>query len=197
MVFVEGLSLGFANNIFCAATCAPAILPIILADKAKPLYPAARFMLGRFFAYIAFGALSGLAGVYFEGRVNPRIFSVFLILMSLLLIAFSAGLFETKICPAKYLNFSRANLPLAAGFVLGLNICPPFLVGLSRTLELHNVAASVLFFAGFFVGSSAWLAVLMFFGKLPDSKWLGISGRVIALLAGLWYLREGIIMLFF
>lgn len=197
MIFLEGLTLGFTNNLFCAATCAPAILPVFLAAGTKPLYPIAKFMLGRFAAYAAFGALSGVAGIYFEGRVNPRIFSVFLIFLSCFLIVYAAGLAKTRLCPAKILTISAKNIPLAAGFVMGLNICPPLLMSLSRTLALHSVAGSLIFFAGFFTGSSAWLAALLFLGKLPPKTWLETFGRLLALLAGLWYLYQGVITLFF
>ena len=33
MVLIEGLTLGLANNLFCVGTCAPALLPIILAPS--------------------------------------------------------------------------------------------------------------------------------------------------------------------
>jgi len=100
MIFIEGLTLGFTNNLFCAATCAPAILAVFLVQQEKPLVPAVKFMAGRLAAYLLFGALSGAAGVYFEGRINPRIFSVFIIILSLFLLVFAAGIFETKFCPS-------------------------------------------------------------------------------------------------
>jgi hypothetical protein len=197
MVFIEGLTLGFTNNLFCAITCAPAILSVFLVQEEKPLIPAVKFIAGRLIAYLIFGALCGVTGVYFEGRVNPRVFSVFIIILSIFLLVFAAGIFKTKFCPAKFLGLAQKNLPLISGVVLGLNICPPFLLGLSRTLAMGNVLLSVIFFAGFYIGSSAWMILFLFMGKLPSSKYLSIAGRILAALAGLWYLRQGIILLFF
>ncbi len=60
MIFIEGLTLGFANNIFCIGTCVPALLPVVLGQKDKPVYPVLKFMTGRLIAYVLFGQYPGL-----------------------------------------------------------------------------------------------------------------------------------------
>ena len=197
MVFVEGLTLGIANNLFCVGTCVPALLPIMLGLKEKPVYPVLKFMAGRLIAYVFFAAVSGAAGIYFEGRINPRIFSVFVVLLALSMIIFALADIRLKLCPAALAGFITNNIPFYTGIVMGLNICPPFLLGLSKTLALGSVLFSVVFFLGFYLGSSVWLILFLFMDKLPNSKYFGIAGRIIAAVVGLWYLKQGTMMLLF
>jgi len=197
MVFIEGLTLGLANNLFCVGTCLPALLPVVLGQKDKPTSTVLKFMAGRLCAYVLFAVVSGAAGIYFEGRINPRIFSVFLIFLALFLLVFAAAGAGLKFCPAGFSGAIGKSVPLYSGFVMGLNICPPFLIALSKTLALGSIAGSIVFFIGFYLGSSAWLVIFLFSGKLPASKNLNIAGRVLASAVGIWYLWQGIEMLFF
>jgi Cytochrome C biogenesis protein transmembrane region len=197
MIFIEGLTLGLANNFFCVGTCAPALLPIVLGQKDKPVYPVIKFMTGRLLAYIIFATVSGAAGIYFEGRINPRIFSFFVLLLAIFMITFALADVKLKLCPAGLASLVGSNIPFYTGFVMGLNICPPFLIGLSKTLELGSILWSVIFFLGFYLGSSAWLILFLFSGKLPKSYFVNITGRILAATVGLWYFYKGIIMLFF
>jgi hypothetical protein len=175
----------------------PALLPIVLGEKEKPALPVVKFMFGRLAAYILFAAVSGAAGRYFEGRVNPRIFSFFMLALALSMIIFALSGTRVKFCPAGFAKFTGKNIPLLAGFVMGMNICPPFLMGLSKTLELGSVVLSIFFFLGFYLGSSAWLVLLLLFGKLPKASYIDIAGRIMAAAVGLWYTWKAIEMLFF
>jgi len=197
MIFIEGLTLGLANNLFCVGACAPALLPVVLGQNDKPIKPIIKFMAGRLAAYILFAAVSGAAGIYFEGRVNPRIFSFFVLALALAMIVFALGGIKLKLCPAGLTKFTGKNIPLLAGFVMGMNICPPFLLALSKTLELGSVLWSIVFFLGFYLGSSAWLALFLFSGRLPDANFVQTAGRMLAAVVGLWYLWQGTMMLFF
>jgi hypothetical protein len=197
MIFLEGLTLGLANNLFCVGTCVPALLPIVLGQNEKPVKPIIKFMAGRLAAYILFAAVSGAAGIYFEGRVNPRIFSFFVLALAVSMIVFALGGIKVKLCPAVITNFTGRHIPLLAGFVMGMNICPPFLLALSKTLELGSVLWSIIFFLGFYLGSSAWLVLFLFFGRLPNANYVNIAGKLLAAAVGLWYLWQAIVMLFF
>ncbi|MFH1421131.1 MAG: sulfite exporter TauE/SafE family protein, partial [Planctomycetota bacterium] len=88
-----------------------------------------------------------------------------------------------------------AGYPLIAGVAMGLNICPPFLLGLSRVLDMGSALKSVLFFFGFYFGSSVWLVPFIFAGRLSKLKWVQTTGRISAVLIGTWYLIKSALIL--
>ncbi|MBN1621717.1 MAG: sulfite exporter TauE/SafE family protein [Endomicrobiales bacterium] len=194
---LKGLLLGLANNIGCLTVCSPILLPFLLSEKTKPVMPILKFMAGRLIAYLFFSATFGYIGLYFEGRINPKIFSFFLIILSIWLIGYSLSKTNLNIPLCSWLSkyFSGQNFPLFAGIVMGLNICPPFLIGLSQTLVLGSVFKSVIFFIGFYIGSSAWLVLFLLAGPLSSKKAIRITGQALTLSVGLWYLYKGIIIL--
>ena len=154
-------------------------------------------MAGRLIAYIFFGFAAGYASVYFEGRIDPLIFSALTLLMSVWLILFAIGKFKHKFsfCGIVAQRFSGKNLPFFMGIVLGLNLCPPFLIGLSETLRMASIIKPVIFFTGFYLGASLWLALFIFTGKLAANKTINAIATITSLLVGFWYLGKSILQL--
>ncbi len=194
---LKGFFLGLANNIYCFGVCAPVLLPYLLSAENKPAPQLLKYLTGRFIAYIIFAVSSGAAGMYFEGRINPRFFSVLMIILALWLIAYSSGkaLKPLESCAWLGKYFPGKNLPLYAGLVMGLNICPPFLIGLNQTLGMNSILLPVIFFTGFYFGSSLWLIIFLFTGRLTQHKQIRTIGQLTAFLTGLWYLGESLLKL--
>ena len=191
---VEGLVLGIAVNWGCVMVCAPVILPYFISDNIKPLRPVLKFLSGRLIAYVFFAIASGTLGIYFSGRIKPSVFAVFEIMLSFWLILYSLGKMTEKIsfCGFVGKKFSGKNFPFFAGIVLGLNICPPFLLGLERTMSMNSIIKPVLFFLGFYLGSSLWVIGLLFSEFIAAKAFVRVSGRILAVAAGLWYFVDGI-----
>jgi hypothetical protein len=194
---MEGFLLGLANNFACLGVCLPVILPYLLTGTTKPAYPIALFMAGRLLSYLIFGLFAGLAGIYLFQRLDPRVFPALLIVLSLWLILFSVGkLTETRgSCGWISKWFKGRFYPFYAGALVGINICPPFMLGFARAIEMQSILRPMIFFLGFFFGSSLWLIPFLFTGKLTGSNSVRMIGRLASFLAGVWYLGLGIISL--
>jgi hypothetical protein len=194
MEIFKGFLLGAANNFICIGVCSPVLLSYLLSQDKKPYLPILEFLGGRLLAYLVFAFGSGFLGIYFEGRIDPLIFSIVMILLSGWLILFSIGKLghNQVICKLSGKYFSGKYLPFFWGIVMGLNLCPPFLLGLSQALEMHSIFKPVIFFLGFYIGSSLWLVLLLFTDKLTKLHWVRLAGRLISFTIGLWYLGRGI-----
>lgn len=196
MDILSGLFLGISNNYFCLGSCAPALLPYMLAEGQKPFMPILQFMAGRLLAYIFFGFTGGIIGIYFEGRLNPRIFSILMITFSLWLLIYSiANLgisFKTCQWIKKYI--SGNTLPFYLGIIMGLNLCPPFLLGLNKILSMGSILKPIFFFIAFYAGSSLWLILFLFTGKLAQNNDIKNIGKLTSILVGLWYLVQGLLL---
>jgi len=192
MELVSGFLLGLANNAYCIGVCAPVMFPFLLQEGTRPLKPVLQFLSGRFLAYLAFGFLSGYAGLYFEGRIDPRIFSALTFLLALWLIVYAlTGLASgSPVCRKLGGNTVFKQFPFFAGIVMGLNVCPPFLTGLARTLQMGSVLRPVIFFGGFFFGSSLWVVLLLFTGRFSRQEEFRRIGRLASLLVGIWYIAQ-------
>jgi hypothetical protein len=194
---IQGFLLGLAVNIGCLTVCSPILFPFFLSENKKPFLPVLKFMLGRLIAYLFFASFFGTAGLYFNGRINPKIFSVFGIMLSLWLILYALGKLKLNFqaCRVTGRYFSGVNFPFFAGIVLGLNICPPFLLGLNRILEMGSLVQSIVFFLGFYIGSSVWLAIFMFNKLLARNQYIRYSAQILSAIVGLWYLTKSILVI--
>lgn len=197
MYLSDGFLLGVANTASCLGVCAPLLFPYLLSEERKTLLPLLYFLAGRLAAYLLFALCAGWAGIYLGGHIDYRIYAVLMVVLSLWMIVFAFGRFTagTHLCGWISRSFSGRSFPFAAGFVLGLNLCPPFLLGLARALEMRSLTGPVVFFTGFYIGSSAWMAPLLFSGALTRSKTVRVIGQIAALAAGLWYLGKGVSLL--
>jgi hypothetical protein len=194
---LNGLLLGLSNNLFCFLTCAAVFLPYALASDQQPYKSVILFMAGRLLAYIFFGFAAGYTSLYFNGRLDPLYFSIFTLAMSLWLIMFALGKLKLNVtlCRTLGAKFQGKNLPFFMGVALGLNLCPPFLIGLSETLQMASVIKPVVFFLGFYIGSSLWLVLFLFTDRFRSNKWVAITGQAASLLAGTWFFIKSVVEL--
>lgn len=132
--------------------------------------------------------------IYFEGRVDPYIFSVLTMVMALWMILYSFGRLNLhfSFCRLMGEKFSGKNFPLFAGFVMGVNICPPFLLGLSEVLQMGSILSAMLFFTGFYLGSSLWPFLFLWTPKISKYSIIPKIGSCVSILVGLWFLWKGV-----
>ena len=84
------------------------------------------------------------------------------------------------------------RFPWLFGFLTGINICPPFLLAISCALGQGNMSGGMLFFGGFFAGTSAYLVLLLPLGYLGRWQNMRQIALIVALLSGVFFLIMGI-----
>jgi sulfite exporter TauE/SafE len=192
----QGFWLGLGTGPYCFMACAPFLVPFLcaegrpaLADNLKTL---ARFLAGRFLAYLIFGAAAGALGAAVSGSVPPWLPAAALAMSALLMILCGAvqNFPRMSWCLAAGAWVTPQGVPFAMGFLTGINVCPPFLTGMVVVMALGSARGGAAFFAAFFGATSLYLLPVL--GVWP---WLSHQrarsvGRWALLLAGAWYLAQ-------
>lgn len=201
-IITEGFILGLSTGIYCLGACGPFFVPYLLAEgkgKIKTnLGYILEFMLGRLIAYLLFALVVSFVGTRYQTEVPPKLLSLALIFSSLLLIAYALtkNIPQWRFCNWLTAHFHISRMPFFLGFLVGFNICPPFVVGLMRLLEISNMMHGALFFLSFFGGTSVYMLPLILLG--PLAAWierLRFIASLAAMLSGVWFLINGIIVL--
>jgi len=192
MNIFNGLLLGLSTGIFCLSYCAPIFLPQLMSqqDKLKGWGIFLKFNLGRLSAYAIFGAVFGWLGTQFQGEFLESYARWLMIILSILLILYGLGLSLPKL---KWCAWTKKiQLPFVSGFLLGINICPPFLLALTYNFQHGGILSGLVFFIMFFIGTTAYLIPLTFLGLFTKMKWIRQAGRVAAIVAGIIFLLQNI-----
>jgi len=180
------------------AACLPLLAPYLLAEGRAAwkfnFWIFLEFLGGRFAAYMLFALLGSLAGKAGRNVFPSWLMPASMLATGLLMTVLAAFKVSTGNAPCVLKrDFSPffKRLPLALGFVTGINICPPFAAGFLRLMELADVLKGFIYFGGFFTATSLFISPV-----LLGTPWLGQKaneiGRLTLLLAGLWYAALGL-----
>lgn len=197
-ILTEGFSLGISTGFYCLGACMPFFLPYLLTQEdarfKANLKIIVEFLFGRMIAYILFAALISFLGITFKGYIPPKFLAAVLILVSLLMIvyAFVHSMPRLDFCKWVIARSKFFRMPFLLGFLIGLNPCPPFLVGMVRLLMLGSVIKSVILFFAFFLGTSIYTFPLIFVGGFSRIERMRAIGIMMAFIAGFWFLILGI-----
>jgi len=189
------------------AYCAPVLVPYLLGEGKGILQNSvltAQFLLGRLVGYLLFAVLAwGINRSILQGVSKPDlVIGTAYVIFSLLLIYY--GFFKTRTsCETtcthglrhKLMTILPVSIPMIAGFVTGLSLCPPFLLAFTGAVEKTTVLQSMFFFFAFFLGTSIFFIPLPFSGLFRGFAALRIIGRMAAGLIGVYYLYSGLVML--
>jgi len=211
---VSGAELGLAAGAGCLAVCAPVAGVAMLAGGERGGRGGARsllsFLLGRFVGYCLFGAAAGALGttVGWDPASWVAVASSVILAAALIATGFMAGRrsgsfegpacpsgrgraswFERRLCPVAGTRLSR--LPLILGFLSGLNICPAFIYAGKEALGAGGAAGGLVFFTGFFAGTSVWLLPL----ALLPMAWIRTGRERISRLARVAAIVVGVVLL--
>ena len=179
---LAGLSVG--------AFCMSYFFPFLATFIASENRPAKRnfglicyFMLGRFFGYAAFGLIFGILGEQLKSPFLTLMTNLALILVSIVMILHLTGISKQKdnLCLASKIHNRNA---IVMGFLMGVNICPPFLLSLTYVVSLGDTLKSVLFFVIFFIASSIYFLPMVFVGLLAKIKELQKTAQIPSVLHG-------------
>jgi sulfite exporter TauE/SafE len=189
-IFVQPILLGFSSGVFCMSYCFPFVVPFVVFEKRKlkeDFKVVLKFVFGRLFGYLIFGAIFGYLGEKITNRTVDLFFFLSLSSLSFLLILYSIGLIREKkeICfPSRFKN----TTPFLMGFLMGINVCPPFLMALNYVFLLHAFLEGILFFFLFFLGTTIYFLPLAFLGFLNKIKEFRVVARISGILVGLLFL---------
>ncbi|HNW43371.1 MAG TPA: sulfite exporter TauE/SafE family protein [Elusimicrobiales bacterium] len=201
-LFLEGALLGLSTGLYCLTACLPLLAPYLMSEG-KTLWKEnlkilLQFLGGRLAAYLLFAVLASLAGQAGKYALPAWLLPASTAacgLTMVLLACFRISSGASACLLKKDLNPYFKRLPMAMGFITGINVCPPFAAGLLRLLELADIPKGLAYFTGFFCATSLFVSPVML-----GTPWLGTRandiGRLALLLAGLWYTLLGLAGLF-
>lgn len=188
-VILQPLLAGLSTGLFCSAFCLPFILPVLAAEQRDlrgSMKVLLEFILGRLGGYLLFGAAVGWLGE----RMNQALFNAVsiaaLLLLSWLLVAYAVGLVKpASACAA--VGSRKAHAPLVMGFLMGINLCPPFLMSIAYVFTLHSALKGIVYFLVFFAATTVYFIPMVFVGWLGKMVEFRLAARVSAVLVGVLF----------
>jgi len=204
----EALVLGLASGPACLASCGPVVVPSLLAERTGlrvNVRYLSLFLATRLAGYLLFATVAWELGALVspQGSTRGLILAVIHLLLGCVLLwyAYSAG----RACAHSgagpqlvTIGGPRGHrIPGAAalGFLTGISLCPPFVVAGVRAAEASNLAAALLFFVVFFVGTSVWMVPFAGFGWVRRNEAVTTVARMAMVLIALYYVFTGVAML--
>jgi len=193
-VIIQPLLVGLSTGLFCSAYCMPFIAPYLVAEERNSRQNAGvlgKFILGRFFGYILFGAVFGYLGERMTGRMFHLFSAGALVALSVVMLLFAFGLFK----PGWHLclgDRGRSRAPILMGLLMGVNVCPPFLLSVAYVFTLHSALKGVVYFMVFFAATTVYFLPLLFLGflgRMSEFRWVA---RVSAIVVGVIFCVYGI-----
>ena len=181
-------------GLFCATSCLPFIAPYLVAERRDAKATAGtlmQFILGRLGGYILFGAVFGYLGERLNGAAFNLFTIVSLVLLSFLLILYAVGLMKPSWSVCGMSRWPRRRIPLLMGFLMGVNICPPFLLSVAYVFTLHSLFKGIVYFLVFFAATTVYFLPLFFLGFLGKLNEFRAVARVSAVLVGLLFTAYG------
>jgi len=197
-IIAEAFLLGISVTGQCSLICAPFLVPQLFLQKDFKTKTRLflQFMSGRFLAYLLFAIVFSAIGIIFSEKLSPRLNGVLMIIAaSLLLVSSVVKTFpKLSLCSIVSERKIGEGIPFVTGFILGLNLCPPFIVGLVRIMELKSIFLSCVFFVTLFIGTSIYLVPLAFAASAFRSETIMRLGQYLGFLVGIWFLIQGVIL---
>lgn len=197
---INGFLLGLSTGVFCLGSCLPVLLPFILVEKRKDFFRnllvVLEFSGGRMVAYLIVGFIVGYLGKKLTPGGSHLFMAAVMVGLSVLLLGY--GLVRTfphvKMCFfVNRITGDFKRFPFLMGILLGLNVCPPFLLAITYTLDNGGgPLTGVLFFLFFFLGTSVFIIPLAFMGPFSQFPWLLRLSKVSLVASGVIFLGLGL-----
>ena len=201
----EALVLGLASGPACVASCGPVIVPSLLAEhgglRMNSRY-LSLFLATRLLGYLLFAAIAWEVGalVSIRSPAHTLFFAVIHILLGCALLTYAYSVCR----PCAHAGTGselvtigaseKHKIPGAAvlGFLTGVSLCPPFVVASVRAAQAANVAAALLIFTAFFLGTSIWFVPFAGLGWVRRNEAVTTVARMAMVLIALYYLFVGL-----
>lgn len=193
-MIVQSFLVGLSSGIFCGMYCFPFIAPVLVMEKRKTSQDfmlLLKFIFGRLLGYVTFGAVFGYLGEKITQRSFDLLTSFILIILSLVLSLYALGFIKKK-APFCLKSKIKTKIPILMGFLMGINVCPPFLMSLVYVFKLHSVLYGIIYFLVFFFATTLYFIPLGFLGYFNKFKEFQKVGRISALIVGVSFFVYGI-----
>jgi sulfite exporter TauE/SafE len=189
-IIFQPVLLGLSSGIFCMSYCFPFLAPFVVLEERKlkeNFKVILKFIFGKLFGYLLFGAIFGYLGEKITNKTVDLFFFFALAGLSFLLILYSFGLMGEKrgICLGS--KFKKTT-PFLMGFLMGINVCPPFLMAINYVFLQHAFFEGILFFFLFFLATTIYFLPITFLGFLNKIKEFRMVARISGILVGLMFL---------
>jgi sulfite exporter TauE/SafE len=204
----EGLIVGLAGGTGCLATCGPVLLPYLLAEEGrsrwKSVLALGQLLLGRLVGYLTIGLLAWIVGMALLGSPRWRAWMAGAAYLGVAILMVAYGFFPARkggaTTPgAGALVRVRARwpalFPAALGLLTGLNLCPPFVVAITRAADAGGLGGSLAFFSAFYVGTSVFIVPLPLVGWLRRPEAVRMTARLAAGVVGVYFAYLGLVTL--
>jgi sulfite exporter TauE/SafE len=205
----EAAFLGLASGPACVASCGPVLVPGLLAEQSGLRVSAhylSTFLGTRFIGYMMFALVAALLGqqVSLHDSTRMVVYGFVHLALGVVLLgyAWSAGrACSGEACASRKLVTigvrSRRGVPGAAvlGLLTGISLCPPFVAAGLRAAELGSVAAALIFFSAFFIGTSLWFLPFMGMSCIRRNEAVITVARMAMVIIALYYGGTGAAML--
>lgn len=199
--FIQPVLAGLSVGGFCLSYCFPFLASFMAAQQRQAqtnwlliLY----FMLGRLLGYILFGLTFSYLGEKLQLPFLNIATNLALIFISIILILYLVGLIKEGQENCLMKRFQNKNA-FVMGFLMGINICPPFLMSLTYVFSLHSTLGGLYYFLIFFIASSVYFLPLFFVGllaKMKEFRWVarasGLLCSAIFIVYGIYSLGRGL-----
>jgi sulfite exporter TauE/SafE len=194
-LLIQPFLLGLSIGLYCFAYCLPFVSSYLVSEKRlikDDFKVILQVIIGRFFGYLLFGAFFGYLGEKIDNPTLNLILIAALVVLSFFLILHALNLFKPKwLCFLKIRQYKN-KFPWLMGFLLGVNLCPPFLISLTYVFTLHDLWKGIIYFIMFFIGTSLYFLPVTFLGFLNKMKEFRLAARLAALVVGIGFLGYGI-----
>jgi sulfite exporter TauE/SafE len=189
-MIVQPLLAGLSVGAFCLTYCFPFLGAFFGAEARglkKDLRVLLEFMAGRLAGYLCFGLLVGYLGGKFDFRWLRLATDISLVALSLMLFLYLLGLIrENNFC--KTSPWLKDRQPALMGFLMGINLCPPFLLSVTYVFSRQSAFYGMAYFALFFIASSVYFLPLVFVGLASRAREFRRLARVSGfLVAGIFF----------
>ena len=197
-VLAEGFGLGLSTGLYCLGACAPFFVPFVLAEGRPGLRSnfglVAEFMGGRLAAYLIFAAGMSSLGERYGAGMPGWFVPAGLLISGLLMLAYALvkNLPHLGFCGQLSKSLAISRFPLWLGFLVGINVCPPFAAGMIRLFAIGNVVSGMTYFAAFFAGTTVYMIPLLAAGPLARFERLKNIAAVASALAGAYFAATGL-----
>lgn len=204
-MLMQGLVLGLSTGVTCITYCAPALIPNMMkqgSSTGENYIQLLKFLAGRLIGYLAFGmgawAVSRLwTGAFTYGKLlTGLIYVVLAVALGLTAFIKVKSICAVHTLKGRILNFMGGGhkiYSLVIGLITGLNLCPPFLLALTQSVQAGSLINSLLFFLAFFIGTSVYLLPFPLIGIWKGNEIMKLIGRMSAGIAAIYFFYVGVI----
>lgn len=214
-LMAEGLLLGLSSGITCLASCAPVLLPLLVGTSGgvrRHGVLMTEYLGGRLAGYLVFGIVVWLGARFLPLGVqgNPAFKGAVSLALGGLMLAHgiltfprntagkpaapAAGHSGCLVSPWKLRGaLSRCPwlVPAALGLISGLNLCPPFVVALTRGGLAGSLGGTLVFFLSFFAATALFFVPIPFVGGFSRLQGAGHVAAFAGILVGFFFLYTG------